>query len=95
MRSRDGYGGHPGLADINNARARRREMTRDSDGSGKIREREGCCDTWPKPCPYHEGWQDALETVSVLHAHPGIIHAHPGGALDHGPPPEPEPEEEE
>ena len=60
-----------------------------------MREREGCCDTWPNPCPYHEGWQDALETVIVLHAHPGIIHAHPGGALDHGPPSEPEPEVEQ
>ena len=60
-----------------------------------VRERTGCCDTWPKPCDYHEGWQDALETISVFHAHPGIIHAHPGGALDHGPPSEPEPEVEQ
>lgn len=23
--------------------------------------RTGCCDTWPKPCPYHEGVADALD----------------------------------
>lgn len=23
-----------------------------------MRERSGCCSTWPKPCPYHEGWAD-------------------------------------
>ena len=25
--------------------------------------RTGCCDTWPKPCPYHEGVADALAQV--------------------------------
>lgn len=24
--------------------------------------RDGCCATWPKPCSYHEGYQDALDT---------------------------------
>lgn len=23
--------------------------------------REGCCETWPKPCGYHEGYLDGLE----------------------------------
>ena len=23
--------------------------------------RFGCCDTWPKPCSYHEGWKDSLD----------------------------------
>lgn len=26
--------------------------------------RDGCCATWPKPCSYHEGWQDALDECS-------------------------------
>lgn len=25
--------------------------------------REGCCATWPGPCQYHEGWQDAADAV--------------------------------
>lgn len=25
--------------------------------------RTGCCADWPKPCPYHEGVQDALNAV--------------------------------
>jgi len=28
-------------------------------------EREGCCSTWPKPCSYHEGWQDAMDAVEA------------------------------
>lgn len=28
-----------------------------------MRNREGCCATWPKPCSYHEGWQDALDAL--------------------------------
>ena len=27
-------------------------------------EREGCCATWPKPCSYHEGWADAVDTLT-------------------------------
>jgi hypothetical protein len=27
--------------------------------------REGCCETWPKPCSYHEGVQDALDVVEM------------------------------
>lgn len=23
--------------------------------------RAGCCETWPKPCGYHEGWIDGYE----------------------------------
>lgn len=26
--------------------------------------REGCCADWPKPCTYHEGWADALDTLT-------------------------------
>ena len=26
-------------------------------------DRAGCCDAWPKPCAYHEGWADALDTI--------------------------------
>jgi hypothetical protein len=26
-----------------------------------MRTREGCCAAWPKPCSYHEAWQDALD----------------------------------
>ena len=22
--------------------------------------RQGCCDSWPKPCTYHEGYESAL-----------------------------------
>lgn len=25
--------------------------------------RTGCCEGWPKPCAYHEGWQDALDLL--------------------------------
>lgn len=24
-------------------------------------DRDGCCADWRKPCPYHDGWMDALE----------------------------------
>ena len=30
-------------------------------------DRTGCCATWPKPCPYHEGWADA-EDAACSHA---------------------------
>lgn len=26
-------------------------------------ERAGCCADWPKPCTYHEGYQDALDAL--------------------------------
>lgn len=26
--------------------------------------RHGCCGTWPKPCPYHEGWADAKDALA-------------------------------
>jgi len=26
--------------------------------------RAGCCEDWPKPCSYHEGWQDAADMLS-------------------------------
>lgn len=29
-------------------------------------ERDGCCATWPKPCSYHEGYQDALDTFEQV-----------------------------
>ena len=25
--------------------------------------RAGCCEDWPKPCSYHEGWQDAADML--------------------------------
>lgn len=28
--------------------------------------REGCCADWPKPCTYHEGVTDALDTVAPV-----------------------------
>lgn len=28
------------------------------------RDRKGCCEDWPKPCSYHEGFQDAIDTIS-------------------------------
>lgn len=48
-----------------------------------MRSRDGCCDNQRKPCPYHEGWQDAIDVLEVLHAHPGQIHAHGGGTDKH------------
>ena len=27
-------------------------------------DRVGCCADWPKPCSYHEGYQDALDESS-------------------------------
>lgn len=27
--------------------------------SGTLAQRVSCCDRWPKPCSYHEGWADA------------------------------------
>jgi hypothetical protein len=29
-----------------------------------MRSRDGCCADWPKPCSYHEGWQDAENWVA-------------------------------
>ena len=29
--------------------------------AAEARIRAGCCDTWPKPCSYHEGWLDGLD----------------------------------
>jgi hypothetical protein len=29
-----------------------------------MRTREGCCAGWPKPCGYHEGWEDAENEMS-------------------------------
>ena len=26
--------------------------------------RDGCCASWPRPCPYHEGWQDAEDALA-------------------------------
>ena len=26
--------------------------------------REGCCQSWPKPCSYHEGWLDGWEAAA-------------------------------
>ncbi|MDA8037626.1 MAG: hypothetical protein M0Z69_00405 [Actinomycetota bacterium] len=28
--------------------------------------REGCCAAWPKPCSYHEGWQDCADAMAGL-----------------------------
>lgn len=28
--------------------------------------REGCCETWPKPCTYHEGVQDGLDAANAV-----------------------------
>ena len=30
------------------------------------RNRDGCCATWPKPCPYHRGYQDALDSFEQV-----------------------------
>ena len=27
--------------------------------------RAGCCETWPKPCSYHEGWADAEDSLGA------------------------------
>lgn len=29
-------------------------------------DRTGCCAGWPKPCTYHEGWEDAAELLLEL-----------------------------
>lgn len=28
-------------------------------------ERRGCCADWPKPCSYHEGWQDGIDALTA------------------------------
>lgn len=32
-----------------------------SGGPGVSRDRKGCCEDWPKPCTYHEGFQDGWD----------------------------------
>ncbi len=29
-------------------------------------DRSMCCEDWPKPCPYHEGWQDAVDAMGGM-----------------------------
>jgi hypothetical protein len=29
-----------------------------------VKSREGCCETWPKPCTYHEGYLDGQDDAS-------------------------------
>lgn len=33
-------------------------------GDAVSESRVGCCADWPKPCSYHEGWQDALNSLA-------------------------------
>lgn len=35
--------------------------------------RVGCCDKWPKPCPYHEGYEDGAEEVERLRLTPLVL----------------------
>lgn len=28
--------------------------------------REDCCQEWPKPCTYHEGWIDGSEATAAM-----------------------------
>ena len=35
------------------------------EGGAPAGSRAGCCETWPKPCPYHEGWADAVDAYSA------------------------------
>lgn len=30
-----------------------------------MRSRKGCCANWPKPCGYHEGYQDAVDEMET------------------------------
>ena len=30
--------------------------------------RDGCCNTWPKPCTYHDGYGDGYEHAERDHA---------------------------
>lgn len=32
-----------------------------------MKEREGCCADWPKPCSYHEGYADASDKWEAMH----------------------------
>lgn len=34
-------------------------------GKGVPESRIGCCDDWPKPCTYHEGWADAADSLAT------------------------------
>jgi len=29
----------------------------------KLGIRSGCCEKWPKPCGYHDGWMDGYEAA--------------------------------
>lgn len=33
------------------------------DKQGSRTGRDGCCADRRQPCPYHEGWQDAMDAV--------------------------------
>lgn len=37
----------------------------ESDPTESIR--SGCCDRWPKPCSYHEGWLDGWQACLDIH----------------------------
>ena len=37
--------------------------------------REGCCQTWPKPCTYHEGYGDGYEQAVQDSAAPDMLAA--------------------
>lgn len=34
------------------------------DGGKQVSaDRSNCCENWPKPCSYHEGWEDGEEVT--------------------------------
>ena len=46
--------------------------------------REGCCQTWPKPCTYHEGYGDGYEQAVQDSAAPDMLAALVAALADGG-----------
>jgi hypothetical protein len=50
----------------------------DQVNAPEVNRRGGCCADWPKPCTYHDGWEDGYEAARI--EFPPVLS--PGGRPD-------------